>query len=83
LAFGLTGIAVLVFAWLIVRSSAFPRTLGYLGYVLGICLVALFLGNLLDNDAHSLAILVPGGVASLIATPVWNIWLGMRLLGWR
>jgi hypothetical protein len=83
LAFGLTGIAVLIFAWLIVRSGAFPRALGYLGYLLGICLVALFLGTLLVNDTHSLAILVPGGIASLIATPVWNIWLGLRLLGRR
>ena len=83
LAFGLTGIAVLIFAWLIVRSGTFPRALGYLGYLLGICLVALFLGNLLVNDTHSLAILVPGGIASLIATPVWNIWLGLRLLGRR
>lgn len=83
LAFGLTGLAVLVFAWLIVRSGAFPRALGYLGYLLGICLVALFLGNLLVNDTHSLAILVPGGIASLIATPVWNFWLGLRLLGRR
>ena len=78
IAFGLTGLAVLLFAWLIVRSGAFPRGLGYLG-----CLVALFLGMLLVNDTHSLAILVPGGIASLIATPVWNSWLALRLSGRR
>ncbi len=80
-AFGLPGAAVFIFAWLIVRSGAFPRTLGYLGYALAVCLVALFLGNLLVNDTKSLAILLPGGLASLIATPVWNIWLGALL--WR
>jgi hypothetical protein len=82
LAFGLTGVAVFIFAWLIVRSGAFPRSLGYVGYVLAVCLVALFLGTLFTgNDTKSLAILVPGGIASLIAAPVWNIWLGLLL--WR
>ncbi len=81
-AFGLTGVAVFLFAWLIVRSGAFPQTLGYVGYALAVCLVALFLGTLFTgNDTKSLAILIPGGLASLIATPVWNIWLGLLL--WR
>jgi hypothetical protein len=81
-AFGLTGVAVFLLAWLIVRSGAFPRALGYVGYILAVCLVALFLGTLLTgNDTKSLAILVPGGLASLIATPAWNLWLGLLL--WR
>ncbi len=80
LAFGLTGLATLVLSWLIVRSGQLPRNLGYLGYVLGVALVALFLGNLFTNSASSLFVLVPGGIASLIANPIWNIWAGLSLL---
>lgn len=80
LAFGVVGISTGVFAWLIVRSASLPRPLGYLGYVLSVALVALFLGSLFVNSTTSLFILVPGGVASLLATPAWNIWLGLRFL---
>lgn len=83
LAFGVAGVAVLVFAWLVTRSAQLPRSLGYVGYVLGVAVIALFLGTLLTNDLHSLAILVPGAVASLLATPIWNIWLGLIFLRGR
>jgi hypothetical protein len=80
LAFGLTGLSTLVFAWLIVRSGQLPRGLGYLGYLLGVLLIALFLGALFTNTAKSLFVLVPGGLASLLATPIWNFWLGAIFL---
>lgn len=79
-AFGVVGVAVFVFAWLIQRSGSLPRGLAYLGYALAVSLVALFLGALFGNPASSLFILVPGGFASLIATPIWNIWLGALFL---
>ncbi len=80
LAFGVAGVSMFVFSRLILRSGQLPSGLGYLGYVLAVLLVALFLGALLSNDTKSLFVLVPGGLASLIATPVWNIWLGTTLL---
>jgi hypothetical protein len=80
LAFGVPGIAVLIFAWLIARSHQFPTALAYVGYALGIAVIALFLGTLFTNDLKSLWVLVPGAAASLIATPIWNIWLGLRFL---
>ena len=80
LTFGLTGVAFLVIAWLIVRSGRLPRGLGYLGYANGVLILALYLGTLLtSNDTKSLFILVPGGLASLIATPVWYLWIGSAL----
>lgn len=81
LAFGLTGVSTFIFGWLIVRGRRLPARLGYLGCVLGVLLVALFLGNLFTNDAKSLAVLIPGGLSSLIANPIWLIWLG--LIFWR
>jgi hypothetical protein len=83
LAFGLTGVSTFILSWLVLRSGALPRGLGYLGCVLGVLLVALFLGNLFTNDPSSLFVLVPGGLASLIANPVWLLWLGVSLLRLR
>ena len=80
LAFGFTGLSTLILSWLALRGAALPRGLGYLGCVLGILLIALFLGALFTNDASSLFILVPGGLASLIANPAWLLWLGITLL---
>jgi hypothetical protein len=80
LAFGVVGLATVVFAWLILRSGQLPRGLGYLGYGLAVLLIVLFLGALISNNTKSLAVLVPGGLASLVATPLWNIWVGLILL---
>jgi hypothetical protein len=81
LAFFVTGVAVLVFAWLIQRSGAFPVELAYVGYVLAASMILLFLGNIVTGtNTSSLLILIPGAVASLLATPAWNLWLGLRLL---
>ena len=81
LAFFVTGVAVLVFAWLIQRSGVFPIELAYVGYVLGSSVILLFLGNLVTGtNTNSPLILIPGAVASLLATPAWNLWLGLRLL---
>ncbi len=80
LAFGLTGISILIFAWLITQGGPFPRSVGFVGLILAASLVALFLGNLLVNRPSSLAILIPGGLASLLANPAWLIWLGVLFL---
>jgi hypothetical protein len=81
LAFFVTGVAVLVFAWLIQLTGAFPVELAYVGYVLGVSVILLFLGNLVTaTNTSSLLILIPGAVASLLAVPAWNLWLGLRLL---
>ena len=80
LAFGLTGVSAFILSWLIVRNGMLPRGLGYLGCALGVLLVALFLGNLFTNDPSSLFVLVPGGLASLVANPAWLLWLGVSLL---
>jgi hypothetical protein len=80
LGFGIAGAAVGVLSWLTLRSTL-PRNLGIVGLVNAVALVALFLGNLFTGtDTHSLAILIPGGLTSLILTPVWYIWLGVALM---
>lgn len=89
--FGIAGVAILLFSWLIVRSGAgvhrtplLPRGLGYLGYVLGVLLVIVYLGRLIVLDPTSstgtIAILAPAALTGLIVNPVWLFWLGAALL---
>jgi hypothetical protein len=80
LAFGIAGVSVGIFAILIRRGGLLPKGLGNLGCVLSALLIALYLGTLLtNNDTHSLAVLIPGGLASLIVNPAWYLWTGMAL----
>lgn len=76
--FGLSGLALVIFAWLIVRSGKLPRALGYLGYVLGVLLVVIYLGRLFVYNPAPL--LIPAALTGLIINPVWYIWLGVCLL---
>ena len=80
LTFGATGIGVFVFAWLILRGQDLPRGLGYLGYVVAVLQIILYLGRLVVLDATSPIIVVPALLAGFIATPIWYAWLGVSLL---
>jgi hypothetical protein len=75
--FGISGVALLLFSWLIVRSTVLPKRLGYLGYLLGALLVVIYLGRLIV--LHPAPLLVPAAVTGLIVNPAWYIWLGLAL----
>ena len=81
LTFGATGLAMWVFAWLILRSGQFPKSLGYLGYLVAALQIILYLGRLIVFDAKNLVIVVPALAAGFLATPIFFIWLGVSL--WR
>jgi hypothetical protein len=81
LAFGVTGVGVLVLAWLIGRSGQFSRGLSYWGYVLGVLLVVLYLGRLILLDPKNPVILVDAVVSGFVFNPLWYLWLGFGL--WR
>ena len=81
LTFGVAGIGLFVVAWLIVRSGALPKGLGYLGYVLAILLGVLYLGRLIVLNAASPLIVAPALLTGFILNPAWYIWLGLTL--WR
>jgi hypothetical protein len=83
LTFGMAGVGLFVVAWLIGRGAQFPRGLGYLGYVLAVLLIILYLGRLVVLQASSPVILVPAVLAGFLANPIWYIWLGITLLGER
>ena len=81
LTFGASSISLWVFAWLIVRSGRLPRPIGYVAYALAVLQLVLYLGRLILFDARNVAIVVPALLAGFIATPVWYVWLGVKL--WR
>lgn len=78
LTFGIAGLGSFGFAWLIGRSGM-SRWLSYLGYLLAIMLVVLYLGRLIILDPKSPLIVVDGGLAGFIASPLWYIWMGAVL----
>jgi hypothetical protein len=81
LTFGVAGLGLWVIAWLMVSSGRFPRNLGYLGYLLALLFVILYLSRLIVLNATSPIIVGPALLAGFIVNPVWYIWLGLTL--WR
>ncbi len=80
LTFGVAGIVLLGFSWLMSSSNRFPKSLSYLGYLLALLLVVIYLGRLIILDPNSPAILLPAALAGFLANPAWNIWLGLTLM---
>jgi hypothetical protein len=82
LTFGIAGLGVLVLAWLMGRSHAFPAGLSYLGLTLGVLSVVIYLVRLIILDPAA-SPLIPAALAltGFIVNPAWYIWLGMTL--WR
>ncbi|MBI4493775.1 MAG: hypothetical protein HY690_13365 [Chloroflexi bacterium] len=81
LTFGVAGLALLVVSSLIVRGHQLPRSLGFLGYVLAVLFLVLYLGRLIVLDATNPMILGPALLAGFIVNPAWYLWLGVAL--WR
>jgi hypothetical protein len=81
LTFGASGIGLWVFAWLILRSQQLPKAIGYLGYLVAVLQIVLYLGRLILFDPGNPVILVAALLAGFIATPIWYAWLGVSL--WR
>ncbi|MFL5735130.1 MAG: hypothetical protein ACJ78Q_18395 [Chloroflexia bacterium] len=79
LTFGVASIGTLIIAWLMTRGTFFPKSLGYLGYLLAALLMIIYVGRLVVLDATSLAILIPAALAGFIVNPAWYAWLGWTL----
>lgn len=80
LTFGVSGVGVFFFAWLIDRGHQLPRGLAFVGYLLALLLVVLYVGRLTILDASSIAILGPALLAGFIVNPIWYAWLGISFL---
>ena len=76
LTFGVTGLGLFVLAALIVRGGALPKTLGYLGFILAVLLIVLYLGRLIILEPSHPFVLVPALVTGFVLNPAWYLWLG-------
>ena len=79
LTFGIAGLGIFVIAWLMARGGQFPRALSYLGYLLAVLLVMLYLGRLIILDPKNPIVLVDALLSGFIVNPVWYVWLGIVL----
>jgi hypothetical protein len=80
--FGLTGLALVMLAWLATRSLDVPGWVGPLGLILGVVLVVTWLARLIVLDATSVLVLLPALIAGVLS-PLFYLGLGAWLLGWR
>lgn len=80
LTFGVAGLGVFVISWLMVRNGFFPKTLAYLGYLLAVLLIVVYLGRLIILDANNPAVLLPAALTGFLVNPAWYIWLGVTFL---
>jgi hypothetical protein len=81
--FGLTALAVLLFAWLAHRSGALPGWVVWAGVALGVLLILTYLGRLIVLDSDDFRVRAPAGLAGFIAGPLWYVGVGLALRGGR
>ena len=79
LTFGVAGVGLIIAAGLMVRNKTLPTNLGYLGYILGIVLVVIYLARLIILDATNPIVVITVVITGFILNPIWNIWLGVSL----
>ena len=79
LTFGLSGLGLFVLAMQSRRSGTLPRNLAGLGVAAGLLLIAVYLGRLIVLDPTNLLVAMPAGVAGLIVSPAFYLWLGIEL----
>ena len=77
--FGLTGMSLLAFSFLMQRDRSFPAGLVALGYASGALLVLIYVSRLTVLDASNLLVLAPAGIEGFVLNPAWYIWLGFTL----
>lgn len=78
LAFGVTGIAILKFSWLMSHRKDFARGLSLLGFLSGVLLVVIYLMRLTVLNPADPRLLYPVLLEGFIVNPLWYIWLGFE-----
>ena len=78
IAFGVFGISLAAFNYLVYTNKSFSPQLAIWGIVAGVGYAVVTLGFLLGGQDHPLTYV--GGLAAIVAYPVWAIWFGKLLL---
>lgn len=81
LRFGLNGIALLLFGWVMLRDRQLPKGLALPGAAGGLLLVVMYVGRVtgIIDPAERLT-LIPPLLYGLAAHPIFYVWLGRELL---
>jgi hypothetical protein len=77
--FALTGLALAVTGFLILRGRRLPRGLGYTAFVAAALLVYVYVGRLTILNPKSGAILPFAVISGFVVNPLWYAWLGLSL----
>jgi hypothetical protein len=72
--FGVYGASLVTFGWLAYSSGTLPRGLACMGIAAGIGYVLVTAGFILGGPNHLLTYI--GGALSVVAYPIWAIWIG-------
>ena len=80
LTFGIAGMGLFLYAWLMTQEMRFPKGLAYLGILSAILMIILYLGRLIVLQATSPVIVIPALLEGFIVNPVWYLWLGFSLI---
>jgi hypothetical protein len=76
LGFGVVGAWALTAGVLMLRTSALPRALGYVGVAVGLAYWSLVAGNVLDIEVLTM---IGAGLGGVILAPIWFIGIGLAL----
>jgi hypothetical protein len=77
--FGVSGLSILIAAWLILQGAALPRRLGQLGIATGLLLIVVYLGRLIILNPKNPVVLTAAILTGFILSPLWFIGLGREL----
>jgi hypothetical protein len=77
--FGVSGLAVLVASWLVVKGGTLPRRLGQLGIVTGLLLIVVYLGRLIILNPKNPLVLTAAILTGFVLSPLWFAWIGREL----
>ena len=79
--FALTGVAVAIASFLVLRGAPLPRGLAWLGFVAAALLVFVYVGRLVILNPHDTALHTAAVISGFAVNPAWFLWLGWVL--WR
>lgn len=80
LTFGITGLGLLLFAWLMGRGARYPGGLSRWGMLTGVLMIVVYLARLTLYSPTNPLVLVGAGLTGFIVSPIFFVWLGRSLL---
>jgi hypothetical protein len=79
LTFAITGVAILLFSWLAIRTATLPRRVAQIGVVGGLLLVVVYFGRLIALDPNNNVIRIAAVVSGLLVVPAFYLGVAREL----